>query len=137
MPADGDLRAFQFTRLPKVISPRSHAIIDWSLFAVTLGAAYMFGKKNRIIGLCALTTALVEGANVAFSDFPGGLVRKTTFPTHGRLGLGNLPTFAALPALMGFAKRPESLFFYTQVALAGLVIATTDFNAQVTNTSEP
>src|SRR3954452_3862423 len=96
----------------------------------------MFGKKNRVVGLSALTTALVEGANVAFSDFPGGLVRKTTFPTHGRLGVGSLPMFASMPALMGFAKRPESLFFYTQVALAGLVIAMTDFNAQPTNKSQ-
>jgi hypothetical protein len=122
--------------LPKVISPRSHAIIDWALFAATLGTAYVFGKKNRIIGLSALTTAVVEGANVAFSDFPGGLIRKARFPTHGRLGAGNLPMFAALPLLMCFAKRPESLFFYSQVALAGLVIAMTDFNAQMREESQ-
>lgn len=45
------------------------------------------------------------------------------------MGIGNLPSFAALPLLMGFAKSPESLFFYGQVALASLVIAMTDFNA--------
>src|SRR5947209_5726018 len=126
----GDLETFKFTSLPKVISPRGHAIADWALFAGTLGAAYCMGRKNRIAGLCALSTALVEGTNVAFSDFPGGIVRKASFPTHGRLGLGNLPMFAALPALMGFANRPESLFFYGQVGRAALVIAMTDFNAR-------
>jgi hypothetical protein len=124
-----DVERFEFTSIPKVVSPKVHAIIDWGLFAGTLTAAYLFGRKNRVIGMSALMTALVEGANVAFTDFPGGMFRKLSFPSHGRMGIGNLPTFAALPALMGFANRPESLFFYGQVALALLVISSTDFNA--------
>jgi hypothetical protein len=124
-----DVREFQFTNLPKVISPATHAIIDWTLFAGTITAAYIFGKRNRVIGMSALMTAMLEGINVAFTNFPGGIFRRISFPSHGRMGLGNLPSFAALPALMGFAKRPESLFFYGQVTLAALVIGMTDFNS--------
>jgi hypothetical protein len=132
-----DVRTFQFTSLPKVISPTTHAVIDWTIFAGTITTAYMFGKKNRVIGMSALMTAALEGLNVAFTKFPGGLFRKISFPSHGRMGLGNLPMFVALPALMGFAKRPESLFFYGQVALAALVIGMTDFNSAPADTHDP
>jgi hypothetical protein len=100
-------------------------------------AAYIFGRKNRVVGMSALMTSTLEGLNVAFTKFPGGLVRKISFPSHGRMGLGNLPRFAALPALMGFANRPESLFFYGQVALAMLVIGMTDFNVAAVNSEDP
>ncbi len=131
MVPEKDVQSFQFTNLPKVISPTGQGIIDWTLLAGTLTAAYVFGKKNRVVGISALMAALLEGANIAFTNFPGGLVKKMSFPTHGRMGLGNLPIFVALPALMRFAKRPESLFFYGHVALAALVIGMTDFNAPV------
>jgi hypothetical protein len=113
---------FSFTSLPKVIGPKGHAIIDYALFATTVTTAYLFGRKNRVIGVSTLLTAVIEGVNVAVTDFPGGLVKELSFPAHGRMGLGTLPVFAALPALMGFAKRRESLFFYGQVALAAAVI---------------
>jgi hypothetical protein len=130
MKAAEDVESFSFTTLPKVISPKGHAIIDYALFATTLTAAYLFGRKNRIIGVSALMTAALEGLNVALADFPGGLVKIMSFPTHGRVGIGNLPIFAALPMLMGFANRRESLFFYGQVAAAVAIIGMTDFNAK-------
>lgn len=131
-----DVQRFEFTSLPKVISPTGHAIIDWTLLAGTLTTAYVFSKKNRVIGISALMAALLEGANIAFTNFPGGLVKKMSFPSHGRMGLGNLPIFVALPALMGFARRPESLFFYGHVALATLVIGMTDFNAPIADSKD-
>jgi hypothetical protein len=45
--------------------------------------------------------------------------------------------FAALPALMRFANRPESLFFYGQVTLAMLVIGMTDFNVTAGDDRDP
>jgi hypothetical protein len=125
-----EVRTFNFTQCPKVIGPKTHAIIDWAIFAGSITAAYRMGKKNRIIGLTALMAAVLEGLNITFTDVPGGLVKKISFPSHGRIALGNLPTFGVLPLFMGFPKRPESLFFYSHVALGLLLIAMTDFNAE-------
>jgi hypothetical protein len=132
-----NLSSFTFTNLPKVIGPGGHALLDYALFATTLSAAWMFGRRNRVVGISALLTALLEGVNVAVTDFPGGIVKWVSFPAHGRMGLGTLPIFAALPCLMGFGKRRESLFFYLQVLAALGIIGMTDFNGSQSRPPSP
>jgi hypothetical protein len=53
------------------------------------------------------------------------------------MGLGTLPIFAALPCLMGFGKRRESLFFYLQVLAALGIIGMTDFNGSQSRPPSP
>jgi hypothetical protein len=114
-------------RLPKAFRPRSHAFVDYLMLAGALAAAPALFRRNRTAGACAIIAAIAEGANVALTDFPGGVFKTISFPLHGRLGLGTAAMTASMPKLMNFDKEPEARFFQLYSLAAVAVIGLTDF----------
>lgn len=98
-------------RMPKVISPKAHAIIDY----VTIGTfgllAYLFWKENKRAAIAATTCGLAELTTALLTDFPGGVAPLISFPTHGRIDMGLAATCVSLPNLMRFDNEPEAKWF--------------------------
>ncbi len=98
-------------RMPKVISPKAHAIADY----ITIGTwgllAYLFWERNRPAALAAMSCGIAELTTTLLTDFPGGVTDLIDFPTHGRIDMGLAATSTALPNLAGFDEEPEAKWF--------------------------
>lgn len=98
-------------RMPKVISPRLHAIADY----VTIGGffllAAMFWKRNRRAAIGSLICGGSELTAVLLTDFPGGVVKKIDFPTHGKIDLGLAAATTMMPNMLAIEEEPEAKWF--------------------------
>jgi len=115
--------------LPKVISPRAHAIADYATLGGFVLMAALFWKRNRRAAIASIACAAAEATNTMLTDFPGGVAKVIDFPTHGRIDLGLAATASALPGLLGFSGEPESRFFTIMGINITAVGAMTDFDA--------
>jgi hypothetical protein len=115
-------------RMPKVISPTAHAIIDYA----TIGAwfalgAWMLGRNKRA-GISAMICGGAELANTLMTDFPGGVADVISFPTHGKIDMGLAATASALPNFIGFDNEDEAKWFRIMGLNITAVGAMTDFS---------
>ena len=115
------------TRLPKVISPRTHAIMDYATAGSFLLIVPFLWKRNKHAAIASLVCGGVETATALMTDYPGGIAKVISFPTHGRLDGGLAGVIAALPSLIGFADESPAWFFRGQGMNVAAVTAMTDF----------
>lgn len=98
-------------RMPKVVSPKTHAIADF----VTLGGLALLSallwNRNRRAAVTSLACAGAEAANVLLTDFPGGITDKISFPTHLKVDMGIAAMCSAAPNFGGFYDEPEAQYF--------------------------
>jgi hypothetical protein len=115
-------------RLPKVVGPHLHSVVDYSFAALffVAGAAFWRRHKNASIGalLCGAGVML----NTMLTDHPGGVVRAISREAHGKIDLGLAGLTAAIPGLMGFADDPPARFFETSAIAETLAAGFTDFH---------
>jgi hypothetical protein len=114
--------------MKKVISPGSHAVLDYGVAGTYLAMGLRLLTRHRR----AATLAFLNGGMVLavslFTDYPGGVWRKIPFPVHGKLDAGQAALAGLGPALFGFAEDREAQFFYSQAASEVGVIAATDWH---------
>ena len=84
-------------KLPKVIGPKTHAIIDFAVAGsfLAMGAMWLGSHKRAAIGsfICggaALTNSLL-------TDYPGGVADVISFETHGKIDVGLAAATALMP----------------------------------------
>jgi hypothetical protein len=114
-------------RMPKVISPGMHAVLDY----VTAGTFFVLGamlmrRHTRAAGLAFTNGAAVLGTSL-MTDYPGGVWRVISFETHGMIDAVQAGMSALGPRLLGFENEPEARAFHAQAALESGVIAATDW----------
>lgn len=98
-------------KLPKVISPKTHAIMDYATIGIwALVAARAWGK-NRTAALGAVACAGAQLATVLMTDFPGGVFDVMDFPTHGKVDLGLAAAATSLPNMLGIDETSEAKWF--------------------------
>jgi len=115
-------------KLPKVISPKGHAIADYMVAAGAFVAAIAFFKAGRkSAGVGALIAGAVEVLNPMITDFPGGVFKVIDFPTHGRIDMGANSMVAGMPQVLGLHDG-ESKFFYIHAGVGMAVTAMTDYS---------
>lgn len=117
-------------RMPKVISPKTHAIIDhlMSVTFVTMGV--LFWKRGaRRAAISSFICGGAAAANATFTNYPGGLWKVMSFETHGKIDAGLAGMTTALPNLMYFSDDPEARFFHVQGIAETAVTALTDFTS--------
>jgi hypothetical protein len=112
----------------RIIDPAKHAVLDYATAATFFALGVSFRNRNR----AASTLAFLNGASVLllslFTDYPGGLVKKLSFRTHGVMDAVQAGMSAAGPALFGFAGTAEARTFYSQALAETGVIMATDFS---------
>jgi|SRR5215472_4514166 len=97
--------------LPKAICPGMHAAIDWGTAAGFLTAGALLWKKNKRASLASYLCADLIGSLIFLTDCPGGVWKKISFETHGKVDAGVAALVASLPRLLGFADERESKLF--------------------------
>ena len=107
--------------LPKMISPGMHAAIDWGTAAAFVTAGALLWRKNKRAALAALVSGNLLGSLIFLTDCPGGVWKKISFETHGKVDPGVAALVASLPNLMGFSdEREAKLFEGIGIGLAGV-----------------
>jgi hypothetical protein len=117
------------TRIPAIIGPTEHAVLDYMVAATffTLGA--IFGRRHRRAAMLAFTNgAMVLGMSL-LTDYPGGVYKALSFRAHRTGDIAQAALAGLGPVLLGFAGDPEAAYFYGQAASEAGVIAATDWDA--------
>ena len=116
-------------RVPKVISPTAHAIVDYMVvgyYFVAAGACWGGNKRASIAALA--NGAAVLGVSM-FTDYWGDGRKPISFETHGKIDVGQGLAATLAPLLLGFADKPSASLFWAQAINEVGVLAMTDFKA--------
>ena len=129
MPLISSVARIALSRLPKAITPKAHAVIDYITVGAFLLTGALYWRHHKRAALSAFFCGGAELALNLLTDYPGGVSKAIRFPTHGDVDLGLAAMTAAMPEFMGFENDREKRFFVAQSA--GIIVGTslTDFDA--------
>ncbi len=91
-------------RMPKVIKPQAHAVIDYLVAGTFFVTAALFWRRSRRAAISSLICGGITAANTALTDYPGGIWKVMSFQTHGKLDTAVAALTATMPRLMGFSE---------------------------------
>ena len=120
--------AFAAGRMPKIIKPHGHAVIDYLVAGAFFTTAALYWRRNKRAAVSSLICGGISAANNMLTDYPGGVWRVMSFQTHGKLDGGMVALTASMPRLLGFEEDAESKFFATQAMAETAVTAMTAFD---------
>ena len=116
-------------RVPKIISPTAHAVIDYLVagyYFITAGALW---RGNKRASIAAITNgAAVLGVSM-FTDYRADGRKPISFDTHGKVDVVQAIAAASAPVLLGFANKPSASLFWAQATSEAGVLAMTNFEA--------
>ncbi len=118
------------SRLPKVISPRIHGIIDYSHAAFFLGSAWFLRKKNQPAATACLGTGAFVLVQSLLTDYALGVSPTIPFAAHGKMDASFASASWAIPRLFGFSKTPAARIFQINSVVEATVVGLTDFSTE-------
>jgi hypothetical protein len=128
MPLLDQAAKFATNKIPKIINPKAHAIIDYAMAASFFGMAAFFWRRNKRAAVSALVCGAAETVTALCTDYPGGVAREIGFETHGAIDFGLSGMVASLPDMLRFSSEPEARFFRVQGLALAAVTGLTDFS---------
>ena len=127
MPLLDQSAKFVTNRLPKVINPTAHAIIDYAMAASFLAMGVFFWNRNKRAAISSLICGGAEVVTALMTDYPGGVAREISFETHGSIDFGLSGMAASMPDMLRFSDDRETTFFRLQGLTMATVSGLTDF----------
>ena len=115
-------------RMPKIIKPHAHAVIDYLVMGTFFVTAALYWRRNKRAALSSLICGGIATTNSLLTDYPGGVWKVISYQTHSKIDAGLATVTAALPRVMAFADDSESKFFTMQSMAETTVTAMTDFD---------
>jgi len=115
-------------RMPKIIKPQAHAVIDYLVAGTFFMTAAIYWRRSKRAAVSSLICGGVTTVNSILTDYPGGIWKVMSFQTHGKLDDGVAALTATMPRLMAFGDDAESKFFTMQSIAETAVTAMTDFD---------
>ena len=122
--------------LPKVISPRVHAVIDYATVGAFVLMGVLFWKNNRRAAVAALACGAAEATTALLTNFPGGVSDVISFRTHGKIDAALAGATASMPNLLNFGDEPEAKHFRIQGGMIAAVTGLTDFSGEEASEEE-
>ena len=120
--------ALAASRLPKKISPRVHAALDYAVAGSFLLAAALFWRRNRRAALGSIVCGGATAAVSLLTDYSGNGSRKPiSYPMHGQIDTGLIALTAAMPRLVRIEDDPQAKFFSRQALAKTAITGMTDF----------
>lgn len=116
-------------RMPKVINPRTHAVIDYVVAGTFFAVGALYWNRNKRAAISSLICGAAATINSMLTDYPGGVWRVMSYQNHGRIDMGMAGLTAAMPSMMQFSDDREARFFGVQALAETAVTAMTDFDA--------
>jgi len=115
-------------RMPKKISPRVHAALDYAIAGSFLLAGAVFWKRNRRAAVGALLCGGATAAVSLLTDYPGGVRKVIPYAMHGQIDTGLVAMTAAMPRLVNIEDDREAKFFSRQAVAKTAITAMTNFD---------
>jgi hypothetical protein len=119
---------FAAGRMPKVIKPGTHAVLDYAIAGVFLAMGARLWKRNRRAAVGSLLCGGAAALNAVATDYPGGVFRVIDYHTHGNIDASLAVLTAATPRLLGFSDEAEARFFGFQALAETVVSGLTDYD---------
>lgn len=101
-------------RLPKIINPKLHAVLDYTAAAACFTMAALYWRRHKPAAISSLALGVAKTTNNLLTDYPGGVWPKMTLETHDRVSAGIAGMSATVPRALGFSGDAESRFFRMQ-----------------------
>ena len=114
-------------KMPKVINPTAHSVIDYAVAASFFAMAAVFWRRNKRAAISCLVCGGAETVTSLLTDYPGGVTDAISFETHGAIDFGMSGLFSSMPNMLRFSDRREADFFRVQGVAKALVAGLTDF----------
>ena len=119
---------FAARKMPKVISPTTHAVLDYVVAGSFLLKAYLLWNRRRRAAAGALICGGATLANALLTDYPGGAYKLISYRSHGRNDSAIAGFAASAPRLFGFAGDREQRFFNVEALTGTVIMGLTDFD---------
>jgi hypothetical protein len=127
MPILNNMAKVAVSPLPRMISPKAHAVLDFLTIGAFFGASSWFWKHNKRAALAAMICGGAQLAVCLLTDYPGGRVRIIDFNARREIDLGLAAMSASMPAFLAFKDEPEKRFFAAQGMLMSAATALSRF----------
>jgi hypothetical protein len=114
-------------KMPKVITPAAHAVIDYAMAASFFTMAAIFWRRNKQAAISCLVCGGAETVTSLLTDYPGGITDALSFEAHGRIDFGMSGLISSMPNLLRFSDERESSFFRLEGIAMAAVTGLTDF----------
>jgi hypothetical protein len=127
MPLTNSLAKVVAKPLPRMVSPKAHAVADYVTVGAFLMGAGFFWQRSKRAALGALICAGAELAVNLLTDYPGGIKKVISFRTHREIDLGLAAMTATMPEFLAFKDDSERKFFLAQGMLITAASELTQF----------
>lgn len=119
--------ALAASRMPKKITPRVHAALDYAIAGSFFLAGALFWKRNRRAAMGALLCGGATAAVSLLTDYTGCNGKPISYPMHGKIETGLIAMTAAIPRLVRIEDEPQAKFFSRQALAKTAITGMTDF----------
>jgi hypothetical protein len=113
--------------LPRVITPRAHAALDYVIAGSFFATAAWFWRRNKRAALASLVCGGARLAVSLLTDYPGGARKVIRFHTRREIDLGLAAMTATMPEFFAFQDEPQKNFFVLQGVLTTAANELTQF----------
>lgn len=127
MPILNNMAKLAVKPLPRMITTKTHAVLDYAMVGAFFGAASWFARRNKRAALAAMVCGGAELAVCLLTDYPGGARRIIHFSERHEIDLGLAAMTASMPAFLAFKDEPEKSFFLAQGMLISAATALSQF----------
>ena len=115
------------SKLPKVINPTTHAIIDYAMAGGFFVLGAFFWRKNKRAAIGAMVCGGATLTTSMLTDYPGGIKKAISFETHGKIDAGMAGLTATMPTFLAFGDEEEAQYFRGAALVETIVTGLTDF----------
>lgn len=115
-------------RLPKVIKPGVHAVLDYAVVGAFFTMGAFFWRRNKRASIAALACGGTALANSLLTDYPGGVKPTISFETHGKIDAGLAGITATMPTFLAFGDEDEARYFRGAALVETVITGMTDFS---------
>ncbi len=123
--------------IPRMLSPKAHAVLDYITVGSFLVSAGFFWMRSKRAALASLICGGADFAVILLTDYPGGVKKKAiSFRSHREIDLGLAAMTATMPEFFAFKDDSEKKFFLSQGALITAVTELTQFPEKAQGTEK-
>jgi len=114
--------------MPRMISPKSHAMLDYVTAGLFLAGAGFFWRRNKRAAIASLISGTAVAAVSALTEYPGGVNGVFGLEKHRSIEVGLAAMVATMPEFFSFGNEPEKNFFRMQGVLMTCISELTDLD---------
>jgi hypothetical protein len=117
------------TKLPKVISPAAHGVIDYAHVAFFFTMGLLCRRSNKRAARAAFATSGFILAQSLLTDYRFGVKPLISFQTHGRMDSVFASSSWLLPLFFGFRGTAAAKIFEGNSLAEASVVGMTDWSS--------